>query len=379
MRVAITGKLISMGSLLFLAGCGSKNSQTQSQGPPPAIAVTVAKVVKTQAVYYDEYPGTVTALNQVELRPQVSGYINGIFFKDGDKVSKGQKLYSIDQQQYEANYQQAIANVAVQESNLLKAQKDADRYHMLDQQDAIAKQQVDYADASLEAAKKQLDAAKAYVRSVQTSVKYTTLTAPFDGTIGISLVKMGAAVSAGQTILNTLSSNDPIAVDFSIDQKEIYRFILLQQKGVSAKDSVFRLAFGLDVYPHPGSIYLIDRAVDAQSGTIKTRLMFQNPKSILKPGMSGTVRVLNDTGSRSVIIPYKAITEQLGDFFVYVVEGDKVTQRKVVMGKQIYTNIIIRDGLKEGEIIVVEGTQKLREGATVKVDEGKPAGAANSK
>src|SRR5689334_14032429 len=129
-------KNIAIISILFIiASCGNKTQQAQQQGPPPAVAVTVATVTDTQAIYYDEYPATVTALNEIQLRPQATGFVTGIYFKDGDRVHKGQKLYSIDQQQYEANYQQALANVAVQKTNLVKAQKDADRYHELDKQD----------------------------------------------------------------------------------------------------------------------------------------------------------------------------------------------------------------------------------------------------
>jgi len=145
-------KIYSTLALLIMAvACGNKKQQTQ--GPPPVAAVTIDTVKTSNALYYDEYPATVNALNQIDLRPQVSGFITGIYFKDGDHVTKGQKLYTIDEQQYAANYQQALANLAVQETNLSKAQKDADRYHQLDQQDAIAKQQVDYADAALDAAK----------------------------------------------------------------------------------------------------------------------------------------------------------------------------------------------------------------------------------
>ena len=293
MRFHVIEKILPV-VILVLAACGSKNSQQQAQGPPPPVSVSVTTVQKTDMGFYDEYPATLSALNQVEFRAQVSGFITGIYFNDGAKVKKGQRLYSIDQQVYEANYQQALANLQVQETNLIKAQKDADRYHMLDKEDAIAKQQVDYADASLEAAKKQRDAAKANVRSVQTSVRYTTIEAPFDGTIGISQVKMGAAVTAGQTILNTVSSNDPMAADFPVSQSELYRFTAMQQKIKKVTDSTFRLAFGTDIYPYAGSIYLIDRAVDPQSGTIKTRVSFPNPKDLLKPGMSGAVKVWNE-------------------------------------------------------------------------------------
>lgn len=360
------GYFTSVGCLLAIASCGGNKQQPAAQGPPPAIPVTVTKVTTTDAVYFDEYPGTVTALNQVELRAQVNGYITGIYFQDGARVKKGQRLYSIDQQQYEANYQQAIASLAVQEANLVKAQKDADRYHELDKQDAIAKQQVDNADAALEAAKKQVEAAKANIRAVQTNVRYTTILAPFDGTIGISQVKVGGPIYAGTTILNTVSSDNPMAVDFTINQKELYRFVLLQQQGTKPKDSVFTMAFGNDVYPQVGAISLIDRAVDPQTGNIKTRLVFPNPKSMLKAGMSTTVRVKNNTSTQSVIIPYKAITEQLGDFFVYAVtDSNTVTQRKVALGRQIGTDVIIRDGISAGETIVIQGVQNLREGARI--------------
>ncbi len=214
--------IVTINIILFLIAC--KGKQQQQQGPPPAVPVTIEEAKTTAATYYDEYPGTVVALNQTELRAQVTGYVTGIYFKDGAKVSKGQHLYSIDRQLYNANYQQAIANLQVQETNLLKAQKDADRYHELDKKDAIARQQVDYADAALEAAKKQVDASKANVNAVKANVNFSTIVAPFSGTIGISQVRTGTSVVAGQTVLNTISTDNPIAVDFAVDQQELYRF-----------------------------------------------------------------------------------------------------------------------------------------------------------
>jgi membrane fusion protein (multidrug efflux system) len=357
-------QLIAAVAFFFLASCGGKKQQ--QQGPPPAVAVTTEEVKATDAAYHVEYPGTVVALNQTELRAQVTGYVTGIYFKDGDKVSKGQRLYSIDQQLYNANYQQSIANLQVQETNLLKAQKDADRYHELDKQEAIAKQQVDYADAALEAAKKMVDAAKANVNAVRANVSFATITAPFTGTIGISQVRSGTSVIAGQTILNTISTDDPIAVDFAVDQKEVYHFSQLQQQGKKATDSTFSIAFGNDVYPFYGSINLIDRAVDPQTGTIKMRLSFPNSNKLLKAGMSTTVRVLNASAEKSITIPYKAVTEQLGEYYAYVVgDSNKVSQRKITLGQQLGSSIIVKDGLKAGEKIVIQGIQNLREGAVI--------------
>lgn len=358
---------------LLLAACGGKQTAQQA-GPPPAVPVTVEEVRSANAVYYDEYPGTVVALNQTEIRAQVTGYVTGIHFKDGDKVMKGQRLYSIDQQLYSANYEQAVANLQVQETNLVKAQKDADRYHELDKKDAIAKQQVDYADAALEAAKKQVAAAKANVNAVRANVGFATITAPFTGTIGISQVRSGTSVIAGQTVLNTISTDDPIAVDFPVDQKAYYQFAKLD-KARKPGDSTFSIAFGRDVYPFNGSVNTIDRAVDPQTGTIKIRLSFPNKEKILKAGMNTTVRVLNSGTEKSVVIPYKAVTEQLGEFFVYVVgDSSKASQRKLVLGNPVGADIIVKDGLKEGEKIVVQGMQNLREGSKVAIA---PPGAAN--
>ena len=381
MQMNIRWWLLSMWTLSVLASCDG-NKQQQQQGPPPAVPVTLDTVKASGTIYFDEYPGTVIALKQIQLTAQVNGYVTGIYFKDGDVIKQGQKLYTIDAQVYDANYQQAIANQQVQETNLVKAQKDADRYHELDKNDAIAKQQVDYADAALDAAKKQVTASKATVNSVMANVKFATIYAPFGGTIGISQVRTGTAVVAGQTILNTVSTDNPIAVDFPLDQKEIYRFNQLLAKGNSIlKDSVFTIAFGDDTYPVPGSISFIDRAVDPQTGTIKARLTFANDKKLLKSGMNGLVRVATKSaGTSATQIPYKAVAEQLGEFFVYLVgDSNKVTQQKIKLGVQAGDNVIVKDGLKPGDRIVVQGVQNLKEGAVITTAPAQQPGAPQGK
>ena len=359
-------------SLSFLASCETKNA---APPPPPPPKVTVEDVQLTDAVYYDQFPATVTALNQVELRPQVSGFITGVHFADGAKVGKGQLLYTIDDQLYAGNYQQAVANLQVVQANLNRAQKDASRYHELDKQDAVAKQLVDNADAAVEVAKRQAAAARANISAVSTSVKYTRVYAPFSGIIGISLVKTGTAVTAGQTVLNTISSDGDLAVDFNIQQSDIYRFSKLLADQKAGTDSTFTLAFGDDVYPYPGRIALIDRAVNPQTGTIKARLVFPSKNNLLKAGMNGTVRVKNSSATQAVVIPYKAVVEQLGEFFVYVPgDSSKVSQRKVALGQQLGENVIVKDGLKAGDKVVTQGVQNLREGVKVNVVKDSTAG-----
>ena len=366
-------KLILMALLVgtasfFCASCGSRASAKPTE--PAAISITVDTVKSAQAAYYDEYPGTITALNQVDITPQVSGYITGIYFKDGQRVSKGQLLYKMDQQQYRANVLQADANYRAAQANLHMAQQDADRYLYLQQNDAIAKQLVDHSLAGLQTAKMQLEAAKAAIQNVQTGLRYSTIYAPLSGTIGISRVKPGTAVSPGTTLLNTISSDNPMAVDINVDEKEISRFEQLQRQRINDTDSTFRILLpNGDIYPYNGSVALLDRAVDPETGTIITRLVFKNESNTLRDGMSCVVRVQGQGSSTQpqLMIPYKAVTEQLGEYYVFEVNNNTARQQKIITGRVLGDNVIVKDGLHQGDIIVADGTGKLKNGSLVSV------------
>jgi RND family efflux transporter MFP subunit len=336
--------------------------------PPPPTAVNVYSVKKGSAQYYNSYPATVTSVNEVEVRPQVAGYISGIYFKEGQYVEKGQKLYSIDEQQYRGAYEQAVAQLRVDEANLAKLQQDADRYEELGKQDAIAQQTVQHAQADLEAGKKLVEAAKANVSAFEVNLRYTTIKAPLSGTIGISLVKIGASVSPGTTLLNTISSDNPIAVDVALDENLI-PFIQKEYKSNRlVADSIFTLTLSdQSKYPYPGTIYIVDRAVDPQTATIKVRLQFPNPTNSLRTGMSANLIVLNNSGAETVLIPYRAVVEQMAEYFVFVVNADTVTQKKIFIGQQIRDMVVVKSGLEENETIVLDGVQKLKNGAKVKV------------
>jgi len=359
--------LILVSSVYLLAACGGKTDD-KAQAPPPPTPVTAIKAIRGNATYYDEFPATITALLEVDIQPQVAGNITGIFFQDGQVVRKGQKLYTIDPQQYRAGYDQAVANLNVQKANLNRAQKDANRYNTLAQQDAIARQVVDNAAATLEAAQMQVAAAEANIRQVATNLKYTTIYSPLDGTIGISQVRLGASVAPGSVPLNTISSDNPIAADIQADEATIARFLAIQKQPNIARDSVltFVLTDGT-VYKYPGTLRIIDRAVDPQTGTLRVRVSFPNPTRQLKVGINGNIRVKNNTGQSQLLIPYQAVTEQMSEYFVFVVgDSSKVTQKKLTLGARINDKVIVKSGLNEGEIVVTEGTQKIREGAKVK-------------
>ena len=356
--------LIGATGLFYLASCKGPAQKTAMVLPPTPVSVVPAAM--GTAVYYDKYPATVVALNQVELRAQVSGYITGIFFKEGEVVQKGKPLYEIDRRKYEAAYRQAEASIAQAKANLTKAQKDADRYHKLAEQDAIARQTLDNADAALDVSRSQLAAAEASLLAARTDLDYSIIKAPFTGRIGISQVKLGAQVSAGNTLLNTMSSENPIAVDFVVNENDIPRFSALQGKAVAAGDSTFRLQLpNGKPYDEPGRLTVIDRGVDNLTATIKVRIEFNSPKGELKEGMSGVMNVLNDQSGDRVIIPYKSVVEQMGEFFVFVAKDTVAEQRKIHLGPRMRDRIVVMDGVQQGELIVTEGLNRLRDGGKI--------------
>ncbi|MBK0403189.1 efflux RND transporter periplasmic adaptor subunit [Adhaeribacter sp. BT258] len=363
----------------LLAGCGKKDAQ-QGQNPMNApVPVNAYTVTQEKVVGTDTYPGTVVPLQEVELRAQVSGYITQIFVQDGQKVTKGQKLYEIDRTRYQANYNQAQASLRSAQANLEKIRKDAERYENLAKQDAIAKQRVDYALADLQSAKAQVASAQAGVSSAANELSYSLITAPMNGTIGISQVKVGAQVSPGTTLLNTISAEDPISVDIVINEKEIPRFTRLQNQQ-AATDSTFTIQFSDNsVYKFPGKIQAIDRAVNRQTGTITVRVSFPNPERALIAGMSVVLRVRNADIGEQLVIPEKAVTQQMGEFYAYKIQGDSVLQQKISLGSKLQGSIVVREGLKAGDKIVVEGTQKLRPNSKITLEQPQPQGPPQGK
>ncbi|MGD0582629.1 MAG: efflux RND transporter periplasmic adaptor subunit [Bacteroidales bacterium] len=380
--------IVFIGSLLLF-------SCKQKQLPPPSpVPVNLLSVKAQQVVYYDRYTSTTVALNQVNLLSQVQGYITGIYFKEGSRVKKGDKLYEIDRRIYEGNFNAAAANLQVEEGNLKQAQQDADRYEYLNKNKAVAKQLYDHAIITLENAKNTYRSAEEALKNAKTNLIYSIISAPFDGTIGFSQVKTGDFLTPGQTVLNTVSSDDPMGVDFLINEKQLLYFENIQNGRVGSADSLFTLILpDNSFYSHTGKISVIDRAVNSQTGTIRIRLVFSNPQASLRPGMSCIVRVRNQDSSPQLLIPNKAVVEEMGEYFVYVakdsVMGNSTAkakgapkladvhslfafQKKVQTGVTIGSNVIIKKGIREGDKIVVDGVQSLRNGSQIATSQQHP-------
>jgi RND family efflux transporter MFP subunit len=304
-RVVLSIVLITC---LAIVGCKPKPVP-----PTPPTPVNLITATAQRVLYYDKYPATTQGLSQVNLIPQVQGYITGIFFIEGAHVTKGQKLYEIDIRLYQAAYDAAVANLKGVQSSQLQAQQDADRYTYLNSQDAVAKQLYDHAVVALQVAKNNTESAEQAVKTAKTNLGYSAIYAPFDGTIGFSQVKLGNMVTVGQTVLNTVSTDNPMAVDFLVNEKQLPAFEMLQERKQDVHDSLFTILLpDNSQYPYTGKISVIDRAVDPQTGAIRIRLEFANPKNILRVGMSCIVRVHNLEPAPVLLIPGKAVVEQMG-------------------------------------------------------------------
>jgi membrane fusion protein (multidrug efflux system) len=383
-------------SSLVIISCLAVVSCKQKQTPPtPPVPVNLMKATARRVLYYDRYPATTVALSQVDLHAQVTGYIMGIYFTEGTHVTKGQKLYSIDERLYLASVDQAKANLRVDSGNLKQVQQDADRYVYLNKYNAVATQLVDHALISLQNAKDSVIAAQQQLKTAETNLTYANIYAPFDGTIGISQVRLGNLITPGTTVLNTISTDNPMAVDFLVNEAQLGHFLDLKNHKQAEIDSLFTIVLpNQQVYSQLGKISIIDRAVDPQTGAITVRATFPNPDYSMRAGMSCVMRVHNQEESPVIVIPSKAIVEQMGEYFVFVAKDStykdpadsankkadtvqtpklRAFQVKVQEGQTIGPNVVIRAGLNEGDMVVVDGVQALHDGSVVTTS-NKPAG-----
>ena len=390
--------LVLISALAFFA-CEHKQTP-----PPPPVPVNLITATAQRVLYYDKYPATTIALKQVALNAQVTGYITSINFTEGTHVHKGQLLYKLDERLYQATVDQARANLRVDSGNLKQQQQDADRYLYLAKHNAVATQLVDHQLIALQNAKDSVEAAQQALKTALTNFTYSNIYAPFDGTIGISQVRVGNLASPGTTLLNTISTDDPMAVDFYINEAQLPHFEDLQMHKQKEIDSLFTFLLpNGQVYPYVGKIAIIDRAVDPQTGTIDVRLAFPNPQFLLRAGMSGVVRVHNQDAAPQIVVPSRAVVEQMGEYFLFIAkdtilhahsadstskkgtdsEGKKGTdtvetpklrafQVKVQLGQTIGPNVIIRSGIKEGDRVVVDGVQAIHEGSPINASSKQP-------
>lgn len=342
-RLLWTGALV-----LAVTGCGKP--------PEKAVvlpAVTVVTPIQRDVPVYRELVGQAQGKQDVEIRARVEGYLESVNFTEGTFVEKGVLLYQIDPKPLQAD-------LAAAQAKLTKTSNDVARLRPLLEKQAVSKQELDNAISAFDAATAQADLAKL-------NLGYATITAPIDGVVGISLVKAGNVVGRGEnTLLTTLSQVDPVLFRVGISEEDYLKVVKRGPRSPEESDIQLLLSDG-SIYPYKGAFDAIDRGIDAATGTMTVQFQFPNPDKLLRPGQYGRVRVLFETLPQALLVPQRAIKEIQGLFQVAVVGADnKVSMRMVKTGQRLDDGLwVITEGLQPGEQIVVEGLQRVRDGAEV--------------
>src|SRR5262245_9878552 len=365
---AVSGALISI-SLLTLAGCGG--SKAAAPGPQPP-SVEVATVIQRDTPIYSDFVATLDGYVNAEIQPRVSGYIVKQNYSEGALVRRGDVLFEIDPRPLKAALDQAKAQLAQAEAQLGKATLDVERDTPLAEARAIAQSQLDTEIQAKLGAQASVLAAKANVEQAELNLEFTKVTSLVGGVAGIARVQIGNLVGPTST-LTSVSQVNPIKAYFTVSEQVFLDFHrrFPTEASVEAQRKLIPLQLILgdgSIYEHPGTISFADREVKAATGTIRIAGVFPNPNNLLRPGGYGRVRLSVRTATGAILVPQRAVTELQGSYQVAVVSGDnKVSIRPVTVGDRIGNLWIVTDGLKAGERVIVEGVQKVRDGAVVNV------------
>lgn len=363
-RYAILG--IALGGVL--ASCANKNSSAGMQGKMPPATVSVYTVSPSSYEINEDFPATLEANTMVELRPDVTGYLEAIRVADGSHVHRGQILYEIDKSRYQAAYNQAKAALQQTQATLAQNQQDLKRYQDLLTHDAIARQVVDQANTLVKTDEANVAAAKAALDKAATDLNHAVIRAPMSGKIGIVQAKVGDIINAGQTVLNTIVNDDPMYADINIPQSRLSEF---SSKSASGKKFYLKLADS-SRYPVNGKLIVINNVVDPTTGTIRLRIEFPNKQGILKSGMNGIILIQHPSDSGALAIPTKAIIQTLSENSVYVVDAHHaVRSEQIIPGPQLDSLTVIEKGLSPGDQVIVDGLQKVHPGDTVNIAGGR--------
>lgn len=339
--------------------------------PPPPPVVQFLSVTATNVPHSGEFIGQIDSPQNVEVRARVEAFVDQILFTEGTPVKEGDPLFGLDKRPYEQ--QLAAANGALAEARaaLRKYQADVARLRPLADLNAIPRQDLDNAVASVAVGEANVQSAEARVQSARLNLEYCDVRAPISGLIGARQVSLGTLVGKGQpTLMATVSQLNPIWFYTSISEVDYLRSQRrLQEAGVSMRDVPVTLVLG-DGSQHPekGKWVFLDRAVDPTTGTIRARAEFQNPAGVLRPGMFARAQLSVTTDRPSILIPEKSVVELQGRSFVWLIDQEnKAHQTGVEVDPHKYGDqVLVVKGLQPGQRLVIEGLQKLREGSPVR-------------
>ncbi len=370
MRSFTRAILLIVLSVLLFGGCGEQQKAVEL--PPPVVTVTQAIQKKVQD--WDEYTGRLAPMGTVDVRPRVSGYITEVKFVDGDLVKKGQPLFIIDPRPYQADYDQARAEVAKADAALKLAGADFERARQLREKGVTAAGDFDQRSATYQQATGAAQSARAALEAAKLNLEFCTVTSPIDGRASLANVTVGNLVSAdGKDPLTTIVSTNPIYAYADVDERSLLRYVryyLGKEKGPEDADEVkvpIQLALQDESdFSHTGYIDFIDNRVDPSTGTIRLRGVFDFENGLLGPGLFVRVRIPSGEPYEAVLVPLRSVGSDQGQKYVVLVQQDNTAEiRPVELGTLSGGMQVIKSGVKAGDTVVVDGLLKVRPGQKV--------------
>lgn len=370
----VAAALLVVGALLPLAGCGQEKQA--SEPPPPT--VTVAKPVQRTVVDQDEYVGRFVAVDSVEVRSRVSGYLSEIHFTDGQMVHTGDLLFTIDHRPFQIVLDQMRANLAQARANLAFTEADLARGQELLHNKTITEQTYDQRTQAKRVAEASVAAQEAMVHSAELDLNdYSELRSPIDGRIGDRRVSVGNLVTGGNgantTLLATIVSVDPIRFEFTFDEQSYLRYQRFAgtdlANGQGGMPVVLKLIDEAD-FQHTGKMDFVDNVIDRSSGTIRGRAVFDNPGGLFTPGMFGRIRLPGSAPYTALLIPDAAISSEQARKYVLVVDDGGIARQRYIVPGQLDDNMrVVKEGLTANDRVIINGLMRARPGVKVAAEE----------
>lgn len=371
--IALVGLLLTVGIyfLVFRGHVSSPQRQAPAAAALPLPEVGFIVVQPAEVPIPVEFSGRVTAVRDVEVRPRVSGLLLAREFEEGSQVKQDQALFRIDPATYQVEQSRAEAQLAQAEAALRQAEENYARMEELSRRQIAAERQFEEARSLRDQARASVQLAQANLEGAKLNVSYTTVMAPVSGVTALQSPPVGTLLLAQQTLLTTITQLDPAYVSFSFSGEEAQAFRELnerREKPISEKDLVLELRYGLNtIYPHKGRIDTAAQRVDPQTGTIQARGIFTNPDGVLLPGLFVRVRLTGISLPDAIVVPREAISQGAQGPSVYIIgENNTAQPRPIRLGSEVAEGWVVREGLRGGERVIVDGVIRVRPGAPVK-------------
>ena len=357
--------LVGLACAAALSGCDSSTAQG---GPPMAPPISAAPAAQLTVQDSDEFTARIEATQTVEVRARVGGTLESIHFDEGKDVQRGQLLFSIDSSVYKAELERAQAQLASARATAKLTESELERAQKLLAQKAISQQEADQWAANARNTQADVQAAEAAVTAARLNVDFTQIRAPFAGRISRADISVGNLIAPGSSVLTTLVSLDKVYTYFDVSEQIYLRYAGLMRGG-APKPAVSMGLSNESGFPHRGEIDFFDNRLNPATGSMRVRAVFNNPKRMLTPGLFARIRLASGSGADVVLTPDRAIGTDQSKRFVWVVGADNMPQfREVQLGALVNGMRIVSQGLKAGELVVVNGLQRVRPGAPVNAE-----------